>query len=120
MDIHKESLLNQIKNFIRELRTLFPQDQIFSVAEYSIKMYATTDPENLITTFKTYLNEYRTKIEKKDETFFMTTEYDFNKTSYTEKIISQLRTKWNTLDEQNKKSIWLYLAVILKLSDKCT
>lgn len=120
MDIHKESLLNQIKNFIRELRTLFPEDNIFSVAEYSIKMYSTTDPDNLIKTFKSYLNEYRSKIEAKDETFFLTTEYDFNTSSYTEKIISQLRKKWKTLDSQNKKSIWLYLIVILKLADKCT
>lgn len=120
MDIVTESFINQVKNFIRDLRHLYPKDKIFSVAEYSVKMYALSNPRELVDTFKQYLEKYRTEIQNKDESFFLTTEYEFNDSSYTDNIINQLRTKWSVLDSENKKSIWLYLKVLLKLADKCT
>ena len=119
MDTHAECFINQVKNFIKELRFLFPEDKIFRIAEYSIKMYALSDPQKLVQTFKEYLGKYRTEIKNKDESFFLTTEYDFNDSSYTDNIINQLRNKWAGLESENKKSIWLYLKVLLKLSDKC-
>ena len=120
MDTATECFINQVKNFIRDLRHLYPEDKIFSVAEYSVKMYALSNPKELVQTFKEYLEKYRNEIKNKDESFFLTTDYDFNNSSYTDNIINQLRTKWTVLDKENKKSIWLYLKVLLKLGDKCT
>lgn len=120
MTMEKESFLNQVRHFIHELRNLFPQDRIFPVADYTIKLYASTKPNELIHTFKDYLEQYKSSIQKKDEDFFLSETYDFNNSSYTDQIISRLKVHWSTLDQKNKDTIWLYLSVLLKLSEKCT
>jgi len=120
MNSNEESFINQLKNFVKELRILFPKDNIFSVAEYTIKLYTQTDRKKMIRIFNTYFEKYKQQIEQKDETFFMAhKDYDFNSSTYTENIIERLKTYWVNLDDDNKESIWLYLQVLCKLCQKC-
>ena len=60
------------------------------------------------------------KIKSKDESFFLSTNYDDVVDINDEGIvlvINKLKKYWGTLSEDNQEKIWDYLNTLLKLAD---
>ena len=117
---YEKAFLTQLKNFVVELRKLYPDDEIFRISEYYLKLYSTTDPSTIIDFFKTYSEKFKKYIEDENEDFFISHDnYVTNQTDYTSTVILRLKTYWNELKNSNKKIIWKYLKVLVILSEKC-
>lgn len=118
---YEKAFLTQLKNFIVELRKLYPDDEIFRISEYYLKLYSTTDPSTIINFFKTYSDKFKTYIDDENEEFFISHEnYVTNQSDYTSNVILRLKNYWSELEDNNKKIIWKYLKVLVILCEKCT
>ena len=117
---YEKAFLTQLKNFIVELRHLYPDDEIFRISEYYLKIYSTTDPSSIIDFFKVYSEKFKEYIEQENEDFFISHEnYVSIQTDYTSTVISRLKKYWCELGKNNNKVIWKYLKVLVILSEKC-
>lgn len=117
---YEKAFLTQLKNFIVELRKLYPDDEIFRISEYYLKLYSTTDPTTVIDFFRTYSEKFKDYIEEENEDFFISHEdYVPNQTDYTSTVILRLKNYWFELEKHNKKIIWKYLKVLVILCEKC-
>ena len=109
----------QSENFMNELHELYPKDKDIALAKNSIYLLKKTNPKKIFTIFKENIYPYKEQIFNKNENFFL----DYNYTSdygvsNSFNTIMNLKKYWKLMSNTTKNSIWLYLQVLLKLSDK--
>ena len=114
----------QGNNFINELRELYPKDLDIAFAKNTIFLLKKTNPKKLLIYFKEYIYQFKEQIMNKDENFFLKRDYNNIKNVEVRGIensfnsIMNLKRYWVSMSENTKNNIWLYLQVLIKLSDK--
>jgi hypothetical protein len=112
---------NLVIKFNDDLIMTFPEENDFKVYKRGIMMINLANAKKICSLYKNYMILYRTKIEEKDESFFLENNYteivNNIKSEGVEGIIQKLKNYWTTLSSANKEKIWEYLLSLIKLSD---
>jgi len=121
-NIYLTAFNNLVINFNDELIITFPDENDFKVYKRGIEMLNSANAKKICQLFKNYSHFYRNNIINKDETFFLTTNYNdvldsVDKKEGVENIINKLKISWSELSATNKEKIWEYLNSLIKLSD---
>ena len=107
-------------NFNDDLIKTFPEENDFKVYRRGLEWLKESNAKKICNLFKVYTFNYREKIISKDETFFLSTNYDDVVNTDDEGIvlvINKLKKYWSALTPENQTTIWEYLNTLLKLSD---
>tara|TARA_B100000767_G_C19383450_1_gene376901 strand:+ start:99 stop:482 length:384 start_codon:yes stop_codon:yes gene_type:complete len=122
-NIYLTAFNNLVIKFNEELIKTFPEEPEFAVYKRGIEMMNSMNAKKICQLFKIYTEIYRDNILNKNEDFFLNTDYqdvittDKDKKEGVEKLINKLKLCWGGLSDNNKTSIWDYLASLIKLSD---
>ena len=121
-NIYLTAFNNLVINFNEDLIKTFPDENDFKVYKRGIEMLNSANAKKICQLFKNYSHFYRNNIINKDETFFLTTNYNdvldnVEKKEGVENIINKLKICWSELSTTNKEKIWEYLNSLIKLSD---
>jgi hypothetical protein len=121
-NIYLTAFNNLVINFNDDLIKTFPDENDFKVYKRGIEMLNSANAKKICQLFKNYSHFYRNNIINKDETFFLTTNYNdvldnVEKKEGVENIINKLKICWSELSTTNKEKIWEYLNSLIKLSD---
>ena len=116
---------NIIFKFIDDLINTFPEEQDFKVYKQTLSILKSANAKKMCILFKNYSYNYREQIKNKDETFFISNNYDdlreASSTTFDDdsvsSIINKLKLYWNELSNENKEQIWKYLNTMIQLSD---
>jgi PII-like signaling protein len=113
---------NLVIKFNEDLISTFPDDNDFKVYKRGIEMLNSANAKKMCQLFKNYTHSYKNNIINKEETFFLTTDYNtvlntIDKKEGIENIINKLKVCWIELSSTNKEKIWEYLISLIKLSD---
>jgi hypothetical protein len=108
----------QVENFTKELGNLYPNDKDIDLAITSLSLLKKTNPRKIHNLIMSSMKSYRTQIFAKDDKFFLDRTFDLEQ-NYFDTMIN-LKAYWNGMSENTKKTIWTYLQVLFKLSDKMT
>lgn len=110
--------------FAKDLCTVFPDIAEFKRFRSGVLMLKNVEPKTLENIFRTYvLTKYKNQLLTKDESFFLQhTEFDIysQRTDYWLELITQLKTMWVTLNDENRETIWKYFHIMIVLSEKCS
>ena len=114
---------NQMENLSKEMCELYPKDADLKLGHNMIVLLKKTNPRKLYDLYIEYATNFREKIDKEDESFFIT--HDFKGVAdkngngeYTFTLAVKLKEYWHELSPNNKKTTWKYFHVLNKLSDK--
>ena len=121
-NIYLTAFNNLVINFNEDLIKTSPDENDFKVYKRGIEMLNSANAKKICQLFKNYSHFYRNNIINKDETFFLTTNYNdvldnVEKKEGVENIINKLKICWSELSTTNKEKIWEYLNSLIKLSD---
>ena len=65
---------------------------------------------------------FRSKIEQKDESFFINNNYneiaEVSKSNDIQMFIQKIKMLWNQISETNRGKVWEYLILLCKITDK--
>ena len=118
----QEKFVDQLLNFIKELENLFQNDnKDFKVFSGAVKLVRRTISDKYVhNIYINYVEVYRTKLETRDESFFLTNDYQDVKKDVKmdlNAVINKLKSMWSILPDTEKTKIWDYFNLLLKLSD---
>ena len=116
---------NIIFKFIDDLINTFPEEQDFKVYKQTLTLLKSANAKKMCILFKNYSYDYRDKIKNKEESFFISNNYDDLREASSNKfdddsvsaIINKLKLYWTELSDDNKEQIWKYLNTMIQLSD---
>ena len=117
-DIFNEKLAE----FFKDLTDSFPNVDEFKRLKSGSNMLMNIDPKKPRNLFNTYVvSRYKDSLLKKDETFFLTHNYEVHSDNHEhwDSFIIEVKKIWKSLNNENKEIIWTYFKVLILLSDKC-
>jgi hypothetical protein len=112
---------NKMNEFIRDLINVFPDDKDFKLFKNSFDLLKIANEEQPCKVFYNVTQKFKQHILEKNEIFFLEKDYTDiieTDTDITTSLINKLKNYW-TLLENDKQTVWNYLIVLVKLSDKC-
>tara|TARA_B100001093_G_C26847549_1_gene1023584 strand:- start:108 stop:506 length:399 start_codon:yes stop_codon:yes gene_type:complete len=113
----------QLINLTEALTNRFNEDADLKLALTGIKTLKANNSNKNIEMFTLYVYKYREKIMEKNEKLLLETDFvsenlNKDKDSSAFDIMAKLKTKWQSLNNDEKDNIWKYLQVLIKLTDK--
>lgn len=116
----------KLKEFIDDLLLLYPEDGNLHAAKKAILLLKTIDGRKTLQLFKVHIyDRYRKQLYAKDETFFMTKDYDEETRllenvaeNITQQLVENIKQYWTQMSDKNKDTVWKYWLILLKLCEK--
>jgi hypothetical protein len=113
-----------IKEFIRELISIFPDQKIFRTFLLIYKIVKSISKKTPQKMCKQYIiANNRNDILNENDTFITRLNFEDESMPLAVKLVLKdtigFYEIWKTIDEENKKIIWIHMKVIIALSDKC-
>jgi hypothetical protein len=110
-----EAFFSQFNAFLSELATSYPDDTEFPVFIETLNLGKFANPMLVINYVKNEIAiPYRTKIENRDESFFMNFDYT-KKQDVDLNIVEKLKGYMSTMSDSSKKVVWDYIDVITRI-----
>ena len=115
---------NQLYNLAKVLVNRFPTNKDLKLGLTGIETLKQCNPKKNIEMFTIYGYKYRTNILSEDEDFFLnedliSSNFDSNQVDQDSfDLMKTLKENWNLLENNEKKNIWKYLKVLVKLNEK--
>ena len=111
--------------FLKDLIESFPElGTDFQRVKTGLIALSSVNPKSPQQIFHNYvLSKYKDAIMNKDEAVFLhETNFDIYSTrkEHWLEFIDHIKGIWQTLDANNKETIWKYFRVLVVLSDKCS
>lgn len=121
------TLFNQkVQEFFKDLTTAFPTVTQFSQFKTGVQLMKSLDEKRMQKMFHEYVYvKYAAQINARDEGFFMKRDLvddagaGDDQSEDWSMFIDNLRAIWKTMGEDNKKTIWNYFLILVKLNEKC-
>jgi hypothetical protein len=110
------ALYDQFFSFIGELRQMYPDDPDFPMYETSIRMLKSTNPSLLSKYIVEYSQDFHTKIETQDESFFLTYSFEEYGEHVDLNIFFKLKKYYASMSTESKLNTWKYIQNIYRLS----
>ena len=113
----------QLINLAEALSDRFKDDGDLKLASTGIKTLKSNNSNKNIEMFTMYVYKYRDRIMEKSEKLLLETDFisenlDKDDDNSAFDIMSKLKSKWQSLNNEEKDNIWKYLQVLIKLTDK--
>lgn len=114
---------NKLAEFIRRMTDINPSVNDFKILINTCEMIVNIDYTLPIQIFRSCISDpFKSKIYKKDESFFLTQKYDeYSETmtscGYNFDLVNQLKKIWSTHSDKQKYEIWNYLTFLCQLSE---
>jgi len=113
----------QLINLAEALSDRFKDDGDLKLALTGIKTLKANNSNKNIEMFTMYVYKYRDRIMEKSEKLLLETDFisenlDNDDDNSAFDIMSKLKSKWQSLNSEEKDNIWKYLQVLIKLTDK--
>lgn len=113
---------NLFTSFLNDLLILFPNDSTLKMCITMAPIMLVTDSLYIAREFKNAIEPFKEKIIKKDEEYFLNSEFleNFGDDHYIMNEINRVINVWknpNTTQE-NKKIIWDYIIKLVKIVNK--
>jgi len=100
-------------DFLKVLRTMYPQEAMFLKARSKVDLAATVDPNLPIRVLYDEIEPYANHIETKNEAFFM----EFKEGSASQiAFLTQLKQYWRTMGPDNQAIMWQWVSQLYKLA----
>jgi len=111
---------NKLVDFVEDLKQVLGHLNEYELIKTSAKFMAKVDPEKNQEIFDKHIAiPYHGYILKKDSNFFLNHD-DYSVDEDTDnQLVSLLKGIWNTLNENDKESIWTHFHVLLVLNSRC-
>ena len=107
-------------DFLNDLSVLFPNDRTLSFCKSSASAIRMVDPKFIVKEFKTGIAPFMDRILKKDEEYFMKSEFveNFGNDHYIINEINRVINIWKdpNTTKDTKKMVWDYVLKLTKLS----
>ena len=120
---------DKLYEFAKDLSISFPNVPEFKHFKLGVQLGSSLDEKMIEPIFRKNVMKYRDHIMKKDALFFLNSTFEdiaeLNKEvqgfgeDHIKQTIIKIKNLWESLDNNNKETIWKYLQVLLILSDKC-
>ena len=105
-----------LKSFLKELVSLFPDDHEMKVITTSINLAIMEEQQDIVQRFYNNLYPLEKFINTRNEQFFRENYWDTSSEEY--HLFNKLNELFNFLDQNNKKIFWDYIQVLYNLSKK--
>lgn len=107
------------EELLKDLIRVFPDDVDFQMYSLGIKAAFMADSKIVYSVFRDHIMQYEDKILGRDESFFLSQDYDeYNDSNEADNIIKKLKGSWALLNDDNKEIIWRYFKVMVHLTKK--
>jgi hypothetical protein len=107
---------------IEDFIMLFPKDVELKRYKRGALLYKQFNTRKPFNVFKEYSVAFRSKIEQKDESFFINNNYneiaEVSKSNDIQMFIQKIKMLWNQISETNRGKVWEYLILLCKITDK--
>ena len=107
---------------IEDFIMLFPKDVELKRYKRGALLYKQFNTRKPFNVFKEYSVPFRSKIEQKDESFFINNNYseiaEVSKSNDIQMFIQKIKMLWNQISETNRGKVWEYLILLCKITDK--
>jgi hypothetical protein len=108
-----------------DLITAYPEVEPFKKLKAVVNLVKNIAEDMPLKLYKSYIvNRYKDKIMSKDEEFFLSFEGYHNDIKmvsqhpeYWNDFITQLKSMWGTMSNENKKVIWNYMTILTVIAD---
>jgi len=109
------AFFNQFISFVSELSQMYPDDSDLSLAKTTLHLMRTTQPKLVINYVKDNVLKFEDKIMNKDESFFMSYDYNEYSTDVDMNVFQKLKDYNAQLSPASKENIWKYVQNITRL-----
>lgn len=119
------NLFNQkAEEFCKDLVLTFPEVNEFKKLKSGLLLLKNVDERKPREFFNNYVGiNFKQQILSKDESFFLNEVQNHvqagMENAQWQTVIALLRHLWETLNDDNKESIWKYFQVLVAINDKC-
>lgn len=119
------NLFNQkAEEFCKDLVLTFPEVNEFKKLKSGLLLLKNVDERKPREFFNNYVGiNFKQQILSKDESFFLNEVQNHvqagMENAQWQTVIALLRQLWETLNDDNKESIWKYFQVLVAINDKC-
>ena len=107
---------------IEDFIMLFPKDVELKRYKRGALLYKQFNTRKPFNVFKEYSVPFRSKIEQRDESFFINNNYneiaEVSKSNDIQMFIQKIKMLWNQISETNRGKVWEYLILLCKITDK--
>lgn len=109
----------KLLDFAEDVQPLIGHMPAYTLVTSGIKWMCNFDPQKNVDLFKDYVAKpYGSRIESKDESFFLTAE--LGSSGHENTLVDMIRNVWTIgLTAQDKEAVWAHLQVLLLLSRRC-
>jgi len=109
------AFFDQFISFVSELSQMYPDDSDLSLAKTTLHLMRTTQPKLVINYVKDNVLKFEDKIMNKDESFFMSYDYNEYSTDVDMNVFQKLKDYNAQLSPASKENIWKYVQNITRL-----
>ena len=109
--------------FLEDIIRVFPDDSELRMYYLAIQAAAALKPTLVAKVFRKRVAEpFGPQILARDESFFLSHDYDDMKNEFTQasKIIDKIKGYWGGMSVENREIVWKYFRVLVKLDAKIT
>jgi hypothetical protein len=122
--VYHDAFNNKLIELLNDMITTFPNicDDLKTL-KHGISMIKNISPKIPQTFFQEHVSApYEDKILAEDEEFFLAHDYTDDVKlihGFNINFIGKVKSMWKDMNEDNKRSIWKYMLVLMALSRKC-
>jgi len=109
------AFFDQFISFVNELSQMYPDDADLSLAKTTLSFMKTTQPKLVINYVKDNVLKFEEKIMNKDESFFMSYDYNEYSSEVDMNVFKKLKDYNAQLSPASKENIWKYVQNITRL-----
>ena len=117
MSNYRSAFHSELKSFLKNLCATFEDDRELLMITSSLHFALMDDPDNkVIKQFKEAIDPFKGMVETRDSQFF----YQAHNYGTEYKLFSKLNVYWESLSQEDQKTVWDYLQLLYKLAWKLT
>lgn len=109
------------REFGEDIIKVFPNDNEFHMYNMAIQAAVMINPEIVLNIFhERVIVPFGERILAKDESFFLSHDYNDVKTSHEDAsaIIDKVKSYWTVMNDTNREVVWKYFKVLVRLGQK--
>ena len=112
---------NNLNKFVIELIQTYPQEHNFIVFKNTVSLIQRVNPRKVLQLFIEYIDPYKDKLLRRDESFFLNENYsnileqsDNKENAW--QLVDKLKIYWKDTSVCNKNVIWNYFKQLITLA----
>jgi hypothetical protein len=110
---------NSLIDFLDDIRDVLSDLKEYDIIYTSAKFLSKVDPQKNQRMFEKFIGApYRDEIMSKNESFFLSSDRDFNNSDT--QLVNMLKSMWGTMGDANRETVWKHMQVLAILSTRCS